>query len=57
MTENDYVFVFVCKRSRGMDVFNWIFKFFIIEIDCFFNIMRRGKARLENLIFIKREQG
>jgi len=40
MTEIDHIFIFVCRMRKGMDFFNWTFKLFIIEIDCFFNIRR-----------------
>ena len=56
MTENNNLFVFVCRKDKGQGGFNWIFNLFIIETDPFFNIMCGRGAWLDNLAFIKREK-
>jgi hypothetical protein len=56
MNENDYLFFFMCRKRRGWGDFNMIFKLFT-EASYFFNFMNKGREQLDNLNFIKREQG
>jgi hypothetical protein len=56
MSENEHLFVFVCRKSIGWGGLNMIFKFFITEASFFSNFMNRGRARLNNLNFIMQEK-
>jgi len=53
---NNHLFIFVCRKNRGWDGFNWIFKVFILETSFFFKFMYRRRERMENITFIKWEK-
>jgi hypothetical protein len=43
------------QEEKRLSGFNWIFRFFIIEISCFFNFMCRKTTHLENQPNMRKE--